>query len=85
MDTLAFPDDGTKAVAYLDYSEEAIIEISRGVDLNEVRIIDLVGDSGDAKCQIGFDPDNILFNADGSKAVILSRSGRLSQHGRFRS
>ena len=74
MNALAFTDDGTKAVAYLDYSEEAIIEISGVVDLSEVRIIDLVGDAQAMPVSIGFSPDNILFNADGSKAVILSRS-----------
>ena len=74
MNALAFTDDGTKAVAYLDYSEEAIIEISGVVDLSEVRISDLVGDAQAMPVSIGFSPDNILFNADGSKAVILSRS-----------
>ncbi len=74
MNALAFTEDGSKAVAYLDYSEDTIIEISGIVDLSEVVIIDLEGDQTQNAVSIGFSPDNILFNADGTKAVILSRS-----------
>ena len=73
MNTVAFSDDGTIAVAYLDYESGADVEIDGLADLGEVRFINLT-DGSVGSTSVGFSPDKVLFSADGTSAVVMSRS-----------
>ncbi len=73
MNTVAFSDDGSVAVAYLDYASGDDIEIDGLADLGEVRFINLV-DGSVGSASVGFSPNKVLFSADGSSAVVMSRS-----------
>jgi len=74
LNQLAFTDDGSVAVAYLDYEPGQEIENENGViDLTEVVFIDLA--SGETQAvSIGISPNNILFSSDSTTAVVMSRS-----------
>ncbi|MDG1481131.1 MAG: hypothetical protein P8R54_16185 [Myxococcota bacterium] len=73
MNTVAFSGDGTVAVAYLDYTAGADIEIDGLADLGEVRFINLL-DGSVGSASVGFSPSKVLFSADGTSAVVMSRS-----------
>ncbi|MFT5680162.1 MAG: hypothetical protein ACI8RZ_001067 [Myxococcota bacterium] len=73
MNTVAFSDDGTVAVAYLDYTAGADIEIDGLADLGEVRFINLL-DGSVGSASVGFSPSKVLFSTDGTSAVVMSRS-----------
>jgi hypothetical protein len=60
------------AVAYLDY-EGSSIDVEGVLNLTEVLFVDLRS-GGTARVSVGFSASNILFTADASKAVVLSRS-----------
>lgn len=73
MNAVTFSNDGNTAVTYLDYEQDADIEIDGLVDLTEVVFVSLTtGET--SSVSIGFSPNNILFTQDNSKAVIMSRS-----------
>ena len=73
MNTVSFSQDGTVAVAYLDYASGADIAIDGLADLGEVRFINLV-DGSVGSASVGFSPNKVLFSEDGSSAVVMSRS-----------
>ncbi|MDP2312295.1 MAG: hypothetical protein Q8P41_05270 [Pseudomonadota bacterium] len=69
----AFNEAGSLAVAYLDFSAGVDIDISGVLNLTEAVFVDIA--SGEAhSVPVGFAPENVLFSADGSKALVLSRS-----------
>ncbi|MDP6931780.1 MAG: hypothetical protein QGG40_02645 [Myxococcota bacterium] len=72
LDSLVFSDDGGTAVAYLDY-DGSDLPTSGIVDLSEVRFIRL-SDGTTQSVSVGFSPSNVLFSADGTKALVMSRS-----------
>ena len=73
MNTVSFSDDGTVAVAYLDYQSGDDVEIDGLADLGEVRFINLL-DGSVGSTSVGFSPDKVLFSADSTSAVVMSRS-----------
>ncbi|MES2640294.1 MAG: hypothetical protein V4850_12445 [Myxococcota bacterium] len=69
----AFNDAGTLAVAYLDFSAGASIDVSGVLNLTEAVFVDIA--SGETHAvPVGFAPENVLFSADGENALVLSRS-----------
>jgi hypothetical protein len=69
----AFNDAGSLAVAYLDFSAGAEIDVSGVLNLTEAVFVDLA--SGETHAvPVGFAPENVLFSADGANALVLSRS-----------
>ena len=73
FNAVQFTADGQTAVAYLDYTAGQDLDIDGALNLTEVLFID-VG-SGEARSvPVGFSADRVLFNADETKAVVLSRS-----------
>ncbi len=69
----AFNEAGTLAVAYLDFASGDTIDVSGVLNLTEAVFVDLA--SGEAHAvPVGFAPENVLFSADGEKALVLSRS-----------
>jgi hypothetical protein len=74
MNTLEFSDDGSTAVAFLDYDlVEGSVQVEGVWDPNEVVFIRL-SDGSTQGVSVGFSPNNVLFSEDSSKAVVLSRS-----------
>jgi hypothetical protein len=74
MNSLAFSDDNTIAVAYLDYDlVEGSVDVEGVWDPNEVVFIRL-SDGSTQGVSVGFSPNNVLFSQDSTKAVVLSRS-----------
>lgn len=72
---LAFDPTGTLAVAYLDFSEAAEVQVTDVLNLTEAVFIDLSDvDAEPVPVSIGFAAESVLFMPDGSKAVVLSRS-----------
>jgi hypothetical protein len=73
FNAFAFNDAQTLAVAYLDFSTAATIDVSGVLNLTEAVFIDLA--SGEThSVPVGFAPENVLFSADGATALVLSRS-----------
>ena len=73
MNAMTFTPDGTTALAFMDDASDSTTVSGPIVDLSEVILLDL--DSGDTtSVSVGFMPKNILFTADGQRAVIMSRS-----------
>lgn len=69
----AFNADATLAVAYLDFSRGDTIDVSGVLNLTEAVFVDL--QTGEAHAvPVGFAPENVLFSADGTQALVLSRS-----------
>lgn len=69
----AFNESGSLAVAYLDFSQGDTIDVSGVLNLTEAVFVDVT--SGEAHAvPVGFAPENVLFSADGSTALVLSRS-----------
>jgi hypothetical protein len=69
----AFNDAGTLAVAYLDFAASETIDVSGVLNLTEAVFVDIA--TGEAhNVPVGFAPENVLFSADGEKALVLSRS-----------
>ncbi|MCK6525593.1 hypothetical protein L6R49_29675 [Myxococcota bacterium] len=72
FNAVSFTNDGTQAALHLNYDSGADIEVTGVSDLTQVLFMDL--DSGAiTPVAVGFAADRILFNADDSKAVVLSR------------
>lgn len=75
FNTVSFNDDGTLAVAYLDFSNAEDVEVTNVLNLTEAVFIDLADISADTRpVSIGFAAESVLFMPDGTKAVVLSRS-----------
>lgn len=73
FNAVAFSTDGQTAVAYLDYDAGADIIVEGVADLTQVLFMDIP--SGDTTAvPVGFAADRVLFNADDTRAVVLSRS-----------
>ncbi|MCB9741759.1 MAG: hypothetical protein H6741_02530 [Alphaproteobacteria bacterium] len=73
FNALTFTSDGSRAVAYLDFSQVSSLDTTGLTNYTEVLFIDLA--SGEATpLPVGFAADRILFNADDTRAVVLSRS-----------
>jgi DNA-binding beta-propeller fold protein YncE len=69
----AFNDTGTLAVAYLDFSKGDTIDVNGVLNLTEAIFVDIA--SGETHAvPVGFAAENVLFSADGNKALVLSRS-----------
>lgn len=72
FNAVSFTNDGAQAALHLNYDSGADIEVTGVSDLTQVLFLDL--DSGAiTPVAVGFAADRILFNADDSKAVVLSR------------
>lgn len=76
LNALAFSDDGQFAVAYLDYDAYNGEELPGDglVDLTAVAFLNL-GTGDTAVLSVGFAANNVLFNADNSRALVLSKTG----------
>jgi hypothetical protein len=73
FNAFAFSDDGSLAVAYLDLTQASTIEVNGVLNLTEAVFIDL--STGETHpVPVGFAAERVLFTADGTKAVVLSRS-----------
>lgn len=72
FNAVSFTNDGAQAALHLNYDSGADIEVTGVSDLTQVLFMDL--ESGAiTPVAVGFAADRILFNADDSKAVVLSR------------
>ncbi len=77
--TLSWSEDGTYAIAYLDFSQGVDLGQVGVVDLTSVLVLDLVSGSA-TPVSVGFAADRVLFtheDADGinpNKAVVLSQN-----------
>lgn len=72
LNTIEFSNDGSIAVAYLDYSAGGNIEIDGVADLGEVAFIRLA-DGVKSSVSVGFSPSRVLFGTN-NQAVVMSRS-----------
>lgn len=77
LNALTFSDDGSLAVAWLDWRESTEVDVDGIVDLTEILFVPL--DGGEPQgVSIGFTPSRILFTQDASgqndRAVVLSES-----------
>jgi hypothetical protein len=69
----AFNDDGTLAVAYLDFSADTSVAIDGVLNLTSAIFVDIT--TGEIHAvPVGFAAENVLFSPDGTKALVLSRS-----------
>jgi hypothetical protein len=69
----AFNADSTLAVAYLDLNSTETVDVTGILNLTEAVFIDTT--SGETHpVAVGFAAERVLFTADGTKAVVLSRS-----------
>ena len=73
FNAMAFKADNSLAVAYLDFSNGDAIDVSGVLNLTEAVFMDM-GTGEVHRVPVGFAPENVLFTADGSRAVVLSRS-----------
>lgn len=73
FNAVAFTEGGDQAVVYLDYEAGVDLEYDGVLNLTEVMFLDLAADTG-ATVPVGFSADRVLFSADDTKAVVLSRS-----------
>ncbi len=73
FNAVSFTESGDKAVVYLDYEAGADLDYQGVLNLTEVMFIDLSTDTS-ASVPVGFSADRVLFSADESRAVVLSRS-----------
>lgn len=73
FNAFAFNDAGSLAVAYLDLSDGAEIEVDGVLNLTEAVFVDISTGERHA-VPVGFAPENVLFSADGANALVLSRS-----------
>lgn len=72
LNTVSFSNDGSTAVAYLDYDAGGDIQVEGFADLGEVAFIPLDGGEK-GSISVGFSPKQVLFSAD-NQAVVMSRS-----------
>lgn len=72
FNAVSFTNDGAQAALHLNYDSGADIEVSGVSDLTQVLFMDLAS-GAITPVAVGFAADRILFNADDSKAVVLSR------------
>ncbi len=70
---LTFTSDGSQAVAWLEFTNETVLDISAVDNLTEVVFVDLASVIA-TPVAIGDVADRILFDQDDTKALILSRS-----------
>lgn len=73
FNAMAFNEDASLAVAYLDFSNGDAIDVSGVLNLTEAVFVDLTSTEVH-RVAVGFAPENVLFTNDGSRAVVLSRS-----------
>ncbi len=73
FNTVEFTADGQKAVAYVDFDAGLDFEEDGVTNLTEVLFIDLASDVV-RSVPVGFSAERVLFNADQTRAVVLSRS-----------
>lgn len=73
FNAMAFNEDASLAVAYLDFSNGDAIDVSGVLNLTEAVFVDLTSTEVH-RVAVGFAPENVLFTTDGSRAVVLSRS-----------
>lgn len=77
LNTLTFSEDGSLAVAWLDWRESTEVDVDGIVDLTEVLFVPLGGGEPQG-VSIGFTPSRVLFTEDDSgrndRAIILSES-----------
>jgi hypothetical protein len=73
FNAFAFTDDGSIAVAYLDLTSAEEIDVSGVLNLTEAVFVD-VATGTTYPVPVGFAAEQVLFTADNSKAVVLSRS-----------
>lgn len=73
FNAMAFNEDASLAVAYLDFSNGDAIDVSGVLNLTEAVFVDLTSTEVH-RVAVGFAPENVLFTQDGSRAVVLSRS-----------
>ena len=72
LNTVEFSNDGSIAVAYLDYSQGGDINVDGVADLGEVAFIRLA-DGVKSSVSVGFSPSRVLFGPNNT-AVVMSRS-----------
>jgi len=72
LNTVSFSEDGSIAVAYLDYEAGGNIEVNGFADLGEVAFIRLA-DGTKGSASVGFSPKQVLFSPN-NQAVVMSRS-----------
>jgi len=72
LNTVSFSNDGSIAVAYLDYDAGGDIQVEGFADLGEVAFIRLE-DGSKGSASVGFSPKKVLFSPD-NQAVVMSRS-----------
>lgn len=73
FNALDFTSDGRTAVAYLDYQPGMTLPAGSLGDITQLLFIDLT-DVSTTPVPIGYPADRLLFNADDTRAVILSQS-----------
>ena len=73
FNAMAFNSDASLAVAYLDFSQGDVIDVTGVLNLTEAVFVDMATTEVH-RVAVGFAPENVLFTADGSRAVVLSRS-----------
>lgn len=73
FNALAFNADASLAVAYLDFADGAGIDVNGVLNLTEAVFVDMAS-AEVHRVPVGFAPENVLFTADGQRAVVLSRS-----------
>lgn len=72
LNTVSFSNDGSIAVAYLDYDAGGDIQVDGFADLGEVAFI-RVSDGEKGSASVGFSPKQVLFSPD-NQAVVMSQS-----------
>jgi hypothetical protein len=71
FNAVEFSPSGNQAVAYLDVTRE--LNLNGVINLTEVAVLDLETNEVES-VQVGFAAERILFTADDTRAVVLSRS-----------